>query len=90
MKKYAERTPEWEKHYHDEKPKKEDVVFDSMRSGIEWIINSNESAYSIEKNSGVTASIVKNLRLGKRKIDNISLKSAEKLYEYAKKVNKNT
>ena len=51
---------------------------------IKILIDSEESAYSISKNSNVDASIIQNLRLKKRKIENISLGNAEKLYEYAK------
>lgn len=51
---------------------------------IQKLIDSEETAYSISKNTNVDASIIQNLRLKKRKLENISLGNAEKLYEYAK------
>lgn len=54
-----------------------------MRRVIKQLLESDYSAYEISKGSGVGASIIQNFRLGKRKLDNLSLKNAEKLYEYA-------
>lgn len=51
---------------------------------IQKLIDSEETAYSISKNTNVDASIIQNLRLKKRKLENISLGNAVKLYEYAK------
>lgn len=51
---------------------------------IQQILNSNLTHYEISKNSGVNASIISNLRSGKREIDNISLKNAIKFENYYK------
>ena len=59
-----------------------------MRETIQKLIDSDESAYSISKATGIDASTIQRLRSGDRKLDNISFKIAEKLYEYAKSLEK--
>ena len=56
-----------------------------MRNTIQNLLNSNESAYSISKEVKVDPSTIQRLRSGDRKLDNITLKVAEELYNYAKK-----
>lgn len=53
-----------------------------MREKIEKLINSDESAYSIGLATGLDPTQINRLRRGERKIENLSLKVAEVLYEY--------
>lgn len=50
---------------------------------IKKLIDSDESAYSIAKHTGVNASAIQNIRLGNRKVENLTLATGEKLYLYA-------
>lgn len=61
-----------------------------MRHEIEELINSVESAYSIGKGSGVDPSVIQRIRLGKRKIGNLTLDTAEKLFNYHQSQNNPT
>lgn len=58
-------------------------------SVIKELIDSDETAYSIAKHSGVSASAIQNIRLGNRKVENLTLATGEKLYQYAVAKNKN-
>lgn len=51
---------------------------------IQKLIDSDISAYQIQKDIGVATSRISDLRTGKRDLGGISLDTAEKLYEYAK------
>ncbi|GET71023.1 XRE family transcriptional regulator [Streptococcus dysgalactiae] len=55
---------------------------------IEWLLD-NVTQYSIAKETGITQSKLSNLKTGKIKIENLSLKIASDLTNYAKKI-KNT
>ena len=52
----------------------------SIKEGIEALLSSNISGYEIEKRTGISRSTIHYLRIGKRDIDNLSLKNAEKLH----------
>ena len=49
---------------------------------IEELFNSNITDYRIAKDSGVALSMIQNYRNGSRKVENMTLKTAEKLIKY--------
>lgn len=51
---------------------------------IKKLIESEITGYQIYKNTLINQAIISNLRNGKRDLDNLSLKNAEKLYQYGK------
>ncbi|CDR26496.1 TPA: hypothetical protein ACSTPQ_000937 [Staphylococcus aureus] len=53
---------------------------------IKKLFDSDITGYKISKETGVSQYVISQVRLGKREIDNLTLKTTEKLYEYAKKV----
>lgn len=57
-----------------------------MRKEIEELLNSDVSGYKIFKATGVSQSVISDLRKGKRSLDNISLLNAERLYTYQLKL----
>ncbi|APE88305.1 XRE family transcriptional regulator [Staphylococcus aureus] len=50
------------------------------------LIESNLTGYEISKKTGVSQYVLLQLRQGKREVDNLTLNTTEKLYEYANKV----
>ncbi|HEA6815071.1 TPA: hypothetical protein RXI62_001431 [Staphylococcus aureus] len=50
------------------------------------LIESNLTGYEISKKTGVSPYVLSQLRQGKREVDNLTLNTTEKLYEYANKV----
>ncbi len=50
------------------------------------LIESNLTGYEISKKTGVSQYVLSKLRQGKREVDNLTLNTTEKLYEYANKV----
>lgn len=60
-----------------------------MRKDIEDLINSQITGYQIHKATGISQSLISELRLGKRTIDNLSFKNAEKLATYYNKIKNN-
>ena len=50
---------------------------------IEKLINSDLSSYQIHKDTGVSHNALASIRNGSREIDNLTLRTTEKLYEYA-------
>ncbi|MDG0825412.1 hypothetical protein M4K87_08065 [Staphylococcus equorum] len=48
------------------------------------LIESDISGYQIHKETGLSQTVISGLRTGSRDLENLNLKSAEKLYEYAK------
>lgn len=59
-----------------------------IRQDIESLISSNLSAYRIGKDLNIPSSIIKKLRLGTAKVDNITLVKAEILSSYYQKLKK--
>ncbi len=55
---------------------------------IEWLLE-NETQYRISKETGVAQQTLSNLVIGKRKIENLTLKVASQLTNYAEKLQKN-
>ena len=52
---------------------------------IEWLLN-NATQYRINKDTGVTLSILSRLVRGERKIENLTIKTGSALTEYAEKL----
>lgn len=52
-----------------------------MRKEIQELLDSDVTGYKIFKATGVSQSVISDLRKGKRSLDNISLLNAERLYE---------
>lgn len=48
------------------------------------LIESDITGYQIYKETGVAQYVLSQLRQGKREVDNLTLNTTEKLYEYAK------
>ena len=55
---------------------------------IEWLL-SNATQYRISKETGITQSKLSNLKTGKIKIENLTLKIASDLTIFSKKLQKN-
>ena len=53
-----------------------------MRKEIEKLLASDKTAYEIAQATGMSPSNITDLRVGKRKLDNVTLANAEKLYDY--------
>ena len=53
-----------------------------MRKEIEKLLASDKTAYEISQATGMSPSNITDLRVGKRKLDNVTLANAEKLYDY--------
>lgn len=50
------------------------------------LIESDITGYQIHKETGVAQYVISQLRQGKREVDNLTLNTTEKLYEYACKM----
>lgn len=61
-----------------------------MIKEIKELLDSDISEYQIYKETGVSQSTIGELRSGKRKLENITLKVAEKLYDFYKNHYKNS
>ncbi|AKS66340.1 hypothetical protein RN70_02445 [Staphylococcus schleiferi] len=57
-----------------------------MRKAILELIRSNQSCYEIYIHTGVSQGIISDIRSGYRTLDDISLRDAERLYDYAQLV----
>lgn len=55
-----------------------------MRNKIEKLLSSNLTNYQIAKDTKMSHKTISELRAGKRKIGNLTLDTAEKLYNYQK------
>lgn len=55
---------------------------------IQRLIDSDISAYQITKNTGLSGTVINEIRRGKRKIENLTLETGAKLSDYSKKLNK--
>lgn len=56
---------------------------DKIIKEIEDLFNSDITDYRISKDTGITLSVIQNYRNGKYVLENMTLKIAKKLYEYA-------
>ncbi|PCF60932.1 hypothetical protein B5C05_01750 [Staphylococcus delphini] len=59
-----------------------------MRKTIERLLNSELSSNSIAVRTGVSQAVISKLRNGKKELGNLTLNSAEKLFEYQKEMEK--
>ena len=59
---------------------------DKIIKEIEDLFNSDITDYRISKDSGVALSMIQNYRNGNRKVENMTLKTAKKLYEYKERL----
>ena len=50
------------------------------------LIESDITGYQIHKETGVSQYVISQLRQGKRDVDNLTLNTTEKLYDYQKKL----
>ncbi|MCO4338154.1 hypothetical protein MTQ94_01745 [Staphylococcus agnetis] len=57
-----------------------------MRDKIEKLLLSNLTNYQIAKDTQMSHKTISELRSGKRKIGNLTLDTAEKLYNYQKRL----
>ncbi|UXR70307.1 hypothetical protein MUA26_04030 [Staphylococcus sp. IVB6246] len=57
-----------------------------MRKEIEKLLDSDISHYKISQVTNVNSKTISELRSGKRKVGNITLDTAEKLYNYQKQL----
>lgn len=51
---------------------------------IQQLLDSEITAYQIEKDTGISRAKIGRLKHGKNDLNNLSLETASKLYEYAK------
>ncbi|HEI7170138.1 hypothetical protein HWG17_13560 [Staphylococcus aureus] len=58
----------------------------NTRKKIIELIESNLTGYEISKKTGVSQYVLSQLRQGKREVDNLTLNTTERLYEYTNKV----
>ena len=54
---------------------------------IQKLIDSDISAYQITKNTGLSGTVINEIRRGKRKIENLTLETGFKLSNYWKTLN---
>lgn len=60
------------------------IIMSEYKQTIIKLIESDISGYKIHKETGLSQTVISGLRTGSRDLENLNLKSAEKLYEYAK------
>ena len=58
-------------------------IIKELKKEINKMLNSDESAYRIGKETGVDASQIQRLRSGDRSLEKMQLNNIEKLYNYA-------
>ncbi|MCI2869442.1 hypothetical protein FH115_07055 [Staphylococcus hominis] len=64
-------------------------AYNELYKTIEKLIkNTDVSSYQINKDTGVSYGNINAMRRGERSIENLTLKNAEKLYNYQKSVEK--
>ncbi|WP_147640598.1 MULTISPECIES: hypothetical protein [Mammaliicoccus] len=56
-----------------------------MREAIQVLLDSDITGYEIHKETGISQSVISELRRGKRDLGNLSLNYAEKLYYFQRK-----
>ncbi|MDN5613218.1 MAG: trp operon repressor [Staphylococcus equorum] len=59
-------------------------AIDEIYQTIKLLLESEITAYQIEKKTGVSRAKIGRLKDGKNELSNLSLGTTEKLYEYAK------
>lgn len=65
-------------------------MIEKIKAEIEKILNSDDTSYRIAKETGIAVQIIDRYRQGKSKIENMTLKNAEKILKFGKKSDKNS
>ena len=60
-----------------------------MIKEIQELMNSELTAYKIGKATGLNFNMLQKYKTGERKVENMTLKTAEILYDYIKELDKN-
>ena len=53
-----------------------------------FINTTDKKAYQISRDTGISATVIQEVKTGKRKVENITLKTAEKLLKYIDELEK--
>lgn len=59
-------------------------MIEKIKREIEKILNSDETSYRISKETGIAVQVIDRYRHGKSKIENMTLKNAEKILKFGK------
>ena len=59
-------------------------MIEEIKREIEKILNNNETSYRISKETGIAVQVIDRYRQGKSKIENMTLKNAEKILKFGK------
>lgn len=60
-------------------------MIEKIKAEIEKILNSDDTSYRIAKETGIAVQIIDRYRQGKSKIENMTLKNAEKILKFGNK-----
>lgn len=58
------------------------IDLSEYKKTIEKLFKSNITGYQISKATGISQNVISGIRNGKRQIDNLTLGTTEKLYEF--------
>ena len=59
-------------------------MIEDIKREIEKILNGDETSYRISKETGIAVQVIDRYRHGKSKIENMTLKNAEKILKFGK------
>lgn len=59
-------------------------MIETIKREIEKILKSDETSYRISKETGIAVQVIDRYRQGKSKIENMTLKNAEKILKFDK------
>ena len=59
-------------------------MIEEIKAEIKKILNSSETSYRISKETGIAVQVIDRYRHGKSKIENMTLKNAEKILKFGK------
>ena len=59
-------------------------MIEAIKKEIEKILKSDETSYRISKETGIAVQVIDRYRHGKSKIENMTLKNAEKILKFGK------
>ena len=65
-------------------------MIEELKTKIKKVLNSDETSYRIAKETGIAVQIIDRYRKGESKIENMTLKNAEKILKFGKKSDKNS
>lgn len=60
----------------------EDKIMSDYKKALIKLINSEITGYQIYKKTGVSQSVISGLRNGKKEVDDLKIKTTEKLYSF--------